>query len=217
MGTRNLTMVIDKKNNLKVAQYGQWDGYPSGNGLKILKFCRNKDNLTALKNNLEKCIFYNNDKNFQETYNKAIDNKTLTPHQNFWFNNFQSRDVGSEILSNIAYCDFDKLMYNKIKLYNNMDFGKDSLFCEYAYCVNLNTNKLMCFSGFNTDKEKEHEFFITKQEEVDKEFKRLDCTKYYGIILVKEYDLNNLPSKEKFLEDLEENDDVESNDDELLF
>jgi hypothetical protein len=29
--------------------------------------------------------------------------------------------------------------------------------------------------------------------------------------------LNNLPSKEKFLEDLEENDDAESNDDELLF
>jgi hypothetical protein len=31
MGTRNLTIVIaDKK--IKVAQYGQWDGYIEGNG-----------------------------------------------------------------------------------------------------------------------------------------------------------------------------------------
>ncbi|MDD4211686.1 MAG: hypothetical protein PHC46_04830 [Clostridia bacterium] len=217
MGTRNLTMVINKASELKVAQYGQWDGYPSGNGIEILEFCRNKDNLTALKNSLEKCIFYNDDKGFIEKYDNAVDKKTLTPQQSFWFNNFQSRNVGANILHNITYCDFDKLGESQIKLYNDKEFGQDSLMCEYAYCVNFNTNKLMCFSGFNTDKEKEHEFFITKQEEVDKEFKRLDCTKYYGIILVKEYDLNNLPSKEKFLEDLEENDDAESNDDELLF
>ena len=36
MGTRNLTKVIDSNGVTKVAQYGQWDGYPSGQGLNAL-------------------------------------------------------------------------------------------------------------------------------------------------------------------------------------
>ena len=39
MGTRNATIVI-KDNKTKVAQYGQWDGYPSGQGLTALNFLR---------------------------------------------------------------------------------------------------------------------------------------------------------------------------------
>lgn len=41
MGTRNLTIVIDKQGALKVAQYGQWDGYPSGQGAVVLEFAKN--------------------------------------------------------------------------------------------------------------------------------------------------------------------------------
>ena len=36
MGTRNLTKVIDKNGIVRVAQYGQRDGYPSGQGLNAL-------------------------------------------------------------------------------------------------------------------------------------------------------------------------------------
>jgi hypothetical protein len=39
MGTRNATIVI-KDNKTKVAQYGQWDGYPSGQGVTALNFLR---------------------------------------------------------------------------------------------------------------------------------------------------------------------------------
>ena len=35
MGTRNLTMVISN-GKTKVAQYGQWDGYPDGQGMTAL-------------------------------------------------------------------------------------------------------------------------------------------------------------------------------------
>ena len=41
MGTRNLTMVINQKGEKKVAQYGQWDGYPSGVGVSVLNFLKN--------------------------------------------------------------------------------------------------------------------------------------------------------------------------------
>ena len=42
MGTRNLTTVI-KNSETKVAQYGQWDGYPGGQGLTALKFLLKTD------------------------------------------------------------------------------------------------------------------------------------------------------------------------------
>ena len=39
MGTRNLTCVI-KDGKYRVAQYGQWDGYPEGQGMNILNFLK---------------------------------------------------------------------------------------------------------------------------------------------------------------------------------
>lgn len=37
MGTRNSTLV-KSKGKVKVAQYGQWDGYPTGQGQTIADF-----------------------------------------------------------------------------------------------------------------------------------------------------------------------------------
>lgn len=49
MGTRNLTMV-QFNNEIKVAQYGQWDGEPDGQGATVLEFCSNKKILINSKN-----------------------------------------------------------------------------------------------------------------------------------------------------------------------
>jgi len=43
MGTRHLQTVIDKNGVKKISQYGQWDGYPSGQGKDILNFLRTAD------------------------------------------------------------------------------------------------------------------------------------------------------------------------------
>lgn len=42
MGTRNITRV-KSGGQLKVCQYGQWDGYPTGAGADIIKFIRDSD------------------------------------------------------------------------------------------------------------------------------------------------------------------------------
>ena len=48
MGTRNLTMVIQNQET-KIAQYGQWDGFPDGQGITILTFLQDKSNVEKLK------------------------------------------------------------------------------------------------------------------------------------------------------------------------
>ena len=41
MGTRNLTVVF-MDGEYKVAQYGQWDGYPEGQGITCFNFLHDK-------------------------------------------------------------------------------------------------------------------------------------------------------------------------------
>lgn len=213
MGTRNLTMVIDRKGEIKVAQYGQWDGYPAGQGATILEFAKDKEKMAKLEKELENVKFWNkcdDIKQYIEDYDKKApewsndpDNRTF--EDKYWWDATQSRDLGGEILDNII--NIDKIALPKehngiIYLRDESKFGKDSSFCEWAYCINLKTNKLECFTGFNKDKTQEHERFATTDEEVEKEFEGFDF-RYYGIKLIKEYDLDNLPTKDDFVEELE--------------
>lgn len=48
MGARNLTAVY-LDGQYKVAQYGQWDGYPEGQGITVLTFLRDKMDLELLR------------------------------------------------------------------------------------------------------------------------------------------------------------------------
>ena len=205
MGTRNLTMVINKKGDLKVAQYGQWDGYPEGQGVTILNFAKGAGNLEALEKTLEDVEFYTLDMPYIQEYDNkyagwgAPDNRTEA--DKFWFSNTHSRDVGGEILANLISLDRDKLPAEhegKILLQNNVEFGKNSLFCEWAYCLNLQTNKLQVFEGFNKDEAQEYPLFATTADE------RTENNGYCGCRLVKEFDFEGLPSAEEFVQIIED-------------
>ena len=43
MGTRHHQVVITKSGEMKISQYGQWDGYPDGQGKDILTFLKSAD------------------------------------------------------------------------------------------------------------------------------------------------------------------------------
>ena len=47
MGTRHLILVY-YKHRYHIAQYGQWDGYPAGQGLTVLEFVSDPANLSKL-------------------------------------------------------------------------------------------------------------------------------------------------------------------------
>lgn len=206
MGTRNLTMVIDKQGDLKVAQYGQWDGYPSGQGVIILEFAKYKENISKLENRFNIMKFYNECNDIDKYINEFVTKNIKTEKDMYFFNKLITRDLGGEILQSIINLDLTclpKEMNNKIYLKNEIEFGKDSLMCEWAYCINLQTNKLEVFKGFNKDKSQEHERFKTTEEDVEYFKNKNYC--YYGMQLIKEYDLDNLPTKEEFITELENN------------
>lgn len=162
MGTRHL-IEVKFNNELKVAQYGQWDGYPTGQGVRLAEFISDKSNLEKLKQNLSKCRFFDDekDKEFLEDYNAkaptwSSDTDNRTQNQKDWYSNFIDRDLSVEVLLNIASSE-----KNEILLKDSSSFKKDGLFCEYHYlidldkeCVFLNDYEIS-FADFT--KEKMHE------------------------------------------------------------
>lgn len=127
MGTRNLTIVYNAEGTLKVAQYGQWDGYPSGQGKAVLEFLKS-DRFDIFANyRLRKCVFIE-----EGEYD-------LQMHPQF------SRNLGGHILTLIAHGPDAG-----IKLINSIDFAADGLFCEYGYLVDFQQKVFEVYKGGGT-------------------------------------------------------------------
>lgn len=175
MGTRNLTMVIDQEGTKKVAQYGQWDGYPSGVGVGVLRFLKNKELFDKLKAKLSKVRFLDvegKDKDFIESYEKNApewsnqpDNRT--DEQKRWFSTYCTRDLAEEILTNIANSDDDEIV-----IIDREQTAIGDGWVEYSYVINLKENKLKVFGLLDQP-------------------------------MIKEFDLDNLPEEDVFVSELE--------------
>jgi len=162
MGTRHLIEVkLDEKTY--VAQYGQWDGYPSGQGATILKFLRGSD-MEIFKDNLRKTRFLS-DKEIQNRWeecgadpNDSMVGMEIADKFNRKYPHL-SRNCGAEVLG---------LIYNgkATELYNSSGFEKDTTFCEWYYTIDLDKNVLKVWD--------------------------------------KEYPLDKLPTKDKFIKELED-------------
>lgn len=68
----------------------------------------------------------------------------------------------------IDFVDIDwSSKYITVTKDSNNDFIKDSLFCEYAYIINLDTKKLEYYKGYQDQPDKENRFGIEKQKDYD--------------------------------------------------
>ena len=155
MGTRHLTVVI-KDNEIKLSQYGQWDGYFTYSGTKFLQFV--KENLQSKSKRKQKYRIEKfgekidtlqkvDEKTIQEI--RAIREKysfdnTLNKSQfaipfNIMFPQF-SRDTGVEILNTIN--KIHAYMFNpNYKFPVSLDY--DSVGCtEFANVINLDTQEI---------------------------------------------------------------------------
>lgn len=144
MGTRNLTSVYWQKKT-KVAQYGQWDGYPAGAGLTVLKFLQTVD-LKKFKEQLKKVKFLS----AQEIKDRwkecgADDSDFVGMDVSDKFKKQYPelhRDTGADIL-NLIY------QGSAFNLWDDHNFADDTLFCEWHYLIDLDKNKLTVYSSGN--------------------------------------------------------------------
>lgn len=121
MGTRHLQTVITKNGEVKIKQYGQWDGYPSGQGLEILQYLR-EANLEFYQEELEKIHEIT-----QEQLNviNQLDEKAWKPAFPYL-----SRDCGYKIHHMIEA--------GEVRFVNLCKDG--DLWCEGFYTINFQDN-----------------------------------------------------------------------------
>lgn len=189
MGTRHMIAVVSD-DKYRVAQYGQWDGYPSGQGIGVLGFLAS-GKLESLKKNALKCSFVTDDeyRDLVKDYTNADADKFFGQYPQF------SRDTGSGILSLVADAD------NGMKLRDDYNFAADSLFCEWAYVIDLDKNTFEIYKGFNQTPLEANERFFGMVCERYANRKASDT--YYPVKLKKVFSLLDLPTIEEFLEELE--------------
>jgi len=201
MGTRNLTIVINE-GKTKVAQYGQWDGYPQGQGLTALKFLKGakldkfKDRLSTLsflsetdiENKYKECGIMGDTMNMEQASRFKKQNPQL------------DRDMAAGVLELIYAGEVKELQ-------DQSDFAADSLFCEWCYVIDLDKNTFEVYQGFNQQPLIESDRFYPLQANIkEREYK------YSPVKLLASFDLNNLPTEEDFLaideEDKDESDEL---------
>lgn len=189
MGTRNLTMVA-KDGKIVIANYGQWDGYPSGNGVKILDFVRSfdKEHFSA---QVDKVVDVLSSDYVKKRFGVDVDE--LNEEQNqilFDENPHFSRDTGADILNVVNDNKADTLL-----VVNKEAFAAESLFCEWGYVIDLDKDTLEVYEGFNKSPLDKGERFQYLTEKRDGD--------YHPIRLVKKYSLLDLPTEKDFLADFE--------------
>ena len=79
-----------------------------------------------------------------------------------------------------------------IKLNNEISFAADSLFCEWAWVIDLDAGTFEGFKGFNTDRPltPEDRFYFLRNRET---------ASYHCVILKAKWSLDALPTDEDFL------------------
>ena len=174
MGTRHLICVFCG-GEYKIAQYGQWDGYPEGQGAWILDFLSSEENVQRLKDNLSKTRFVSWSK--------------ITSQPEPVFRTYSSRDLGYEILWNVAGSHRAEIL-----LSNDLDFACMSLCCEWVYVIDFDTGFFEVYEGLNKEPV-ENRFSIHIPGEIFKSFAHT----YYHVKHVVSFPLADLPTEEDFL------------------
>lgn len=176
MGTRNLTIVVHE-GKTRIAQYGQWDGYPEGQGRTALKFLRRCD-LSRFREKLNRVSFLTQ-KELNRLWGECEAKNDFSKHPEL------SRDTGANIL---------QLVYDgsALRLWNRSGFVKDSLLCEWVYVIDLDKGRFEVYTSNCRKPLTERGRFY------DARFKRDRCSL---VRIIRSYPLKRLPTVRQFIKD----------------
>lgn len=183
MGTRGLYGI--RKAGVDKVTYNHFDSYPEYLGSNILKFCmnNNKDQLTELFNKIE---LVGNEKPTEE--------QKKVCKRNRWFDDAVSLQTDDDwyCLLRETQGDLEVLKHaDKAYMIDNHDFIKDSLFCEYAYIINLDRNVLEVWIGCQKKPDQKNRYG-TQQDEYG----------YYPCKLIRSYHLPLTKKRIWYLNDM---------------
>ena len=163
MGTRGLTVVV-KDGEHRVAQYGQWDHYPTGQGTRALGFCCDHldtpEKREAFKAAVDKCRFISDDEagklwkacgaDDSGWVGADVADKFEARHPQL------HRDAGAKVLSMILTGKDEHGRKAGPELQDSLDFGyagNNGFGCEGIYVVDLDRNVLEVYYGYSMNDE----------------------------------------------------------------
>lgn len=205
MGTRGAFGVIIGEQE-KIA-YNQYDSYPEGKGVEVLRWIRDAD-LTVVRDLAEKAKVVSED-----SKPTPEDVKALKPYTNLGV---------SEQSTDDWYClvretqgDLGMILESGYVL-DASHFPLDSLFCEWAYIIDLDAGRFEVYKGFQKKLPKEGRWKRrpTKAEDEENWAEHLkwcarqtpprtpwmkERSEYKAVELVASWPLDDLPTEEHFL------------------
>ena len=177
MGTRNLTKVV-MNGDIVVAQYGQWDGYPSGQGLTCYFFLQDENNIENLRKNI-KNIFYPVQEQLDDYIAPFRSENGMVEWEagKAYSEKYPSltRDTGAEILRVIADSG-----NGLVPIVLDTDFENDALMCEGIYEINLDTNRFVTKFDriYDEDDDNNGEFRIVVDLHFYEDVQKIDPARY---------------------------------------
>jgi len=188
MGTRGIIGVV-KHEKTVVAKYVQWDMYPEGNGDAIREWLIDSYEPDAFAKGLENCYEITDSVLKELWVNVGMDPSDTTGFVSMDVSNkFNKeypqlgRDMGAGVLDLIQHST------GPVPIQNEIEFANESLFCEWVYILNLDTDELEVYTGFNKEPVTKGRFAGPVNEDG-----------YAPVRLVATFDIFDLPEKEEFV------------------
>lgn len=186
MGTRSL-IAVQIDGEYKIAQYAQFDGYPAGQGMTCLEFARSivgKAERERFAAKVRSCRWLSAEE--AENLNKMIDTGQLKNWREVYPE--LTREIGGDILKFVMYG------HPGVKLSNSIAFAGESLFCEWAWVIDLDAGTFEAFAGFNEDRPLTSADRFHEYEKITS----VNGSTYYGVVLMAKWPLDALPTDEEF-------------------
>lgn len=207
MGTRNLTLVY-YKGAWHIAQYGQWDGYPEGQGLTVLRFVANPENISKLKAVIDagNMLYEPTEEQVRDWHDERARAMREYHKQRFHVVISKEEDLEKEearepkVVPSVCRDTCAKILglvanaTEPVPIVKELSFIGDTLFCEWAYVVDLDEGAVEVYACLHDASNVMKTGAETRFVE-DENFK--DCEAFPD--LVGKWMLENLPSEREFL------------------